>query len=88
MAEPREPEDLAVELLQYLCCHGGVRSATAAASHLKLRRSQLERLLLFLCEDPYLGGLGYLVREEEGLHLWLRLTEKGKALCQQDSHPE
>ncbi len=88
MAESREPEDLAVELLQILCHHGGVLSAAAAASQLQLKRSQLERLLLFLGEDPYLGGLGYLVRKEEGLRLRLRLTDKGKALCQQDSHPE
>ncbi len=88
MSESREPEDLAVALLQLLCRHGGTLSATVAADHLKLRRSQLERLILLLGEDPYLGGLGYLAPEEDGLRLRLRLTEKGKALCPQDSQSE
>ena len=84
----REPEDLVVALLQLLCESGGVISLAAAARRLSLRRSQLERLILLVGDDPCLGGLGYAVREEKELRATLRLTDKGEALCQQVAAPE
>ncbi|WP_414040754.1 hypothetical protein ACJU26_01255 [Acidithiobacillus sp. M4-SHS-6] len=86
--EQREPEDLAVAFLQLLCGHGGSLSANAVATRLQLRRSQVERLAVLLGEDTDLGGLGYLAREEKGLQLRFRLTEKGESLCQANQDGE
>lgn len=75
-------DDLVIALLQQLCAEDPLSLARANKA-LGIRRSQMERLLLFLGHSEMLGGLGYIYQAEQGGRPVIRLTDKGKVLCAQ-----
>ncbi len=75
-----DTEGLVIALMRMLCAEHRIGMAVAA-KRLGLRQSQMERLLLLLCEDGDLGGLGFVRRHEERGRALLTLSPKGEALC-------
>ncbi len=75
-----DTEELVIALMQMLCARRRIGMA-AAAKRLGLRQSQMERLLLLLCEDGDLGGLGFVQRQSLRGRMLLTLSPKGEALC-------
>lgn len=75
-----DTEECVIALMQMLCAERRIGMA-AAAKRLGLRQSRMERLLLLLCEDGGLGGLGFVRRHEERGRTLLTLSPKGEALC-------
>lgn len=77
---PADTEELVIALMQILCAERRIGMA-AAAKRLGLRQSRMERLLLLLCEDEDLGGLGFVRRHEQRGRTLLTLSPQGEALC-------
>lgn len=77
-------EDAALALLRLLAEHGDV-SMPRAAKRLGLGASELQRLLVALGDDPRFDGLDLVERHVEphtdGARTLLRLTARGRALC-------
>jgi hypothetical protein len=89
-------EDAALALLRLLAEEGEV-SMPRAAKRLGLGASELQRLLVALGDDPRFDGLDLVEhqvehqveRRADGARTLLRLTARGRALCNVDaSGPE
>ncbi len=74
-------EDAALALLQLLAQHNNV-SLPRAAKRLSISMSELQRLLVALGDDPRFDGLRLVEQHHDGNHLLLRLTERGRSLCE------
>lgn len=74
-------EDSALALLQLLAQNEDV-SLPRAAKRLALSASELQRLLVALGDDPRFDGLDLVRQDREGKRVLLRLTERGRALCE------
>ncbi len=68
-------------LLRLLAEHDGV-SLPRAAKRLGLQASALQRLLTALGPDPRYDGLGLVEQRSEHGRVLLRLTERGRELCE------
>ena len=73
--------DAALALLQLLAQHNNV-SLPRAAKHLNVSASELLRLLVALGDDPRFDGLHLVEQHHDRKRVLLRLTERGRALCE------
>jgi DNA-binding IclR family transcriptional regulator len=74
-------EDAALALLQLLAQDTDV-SLPRAAKRLSISMSELQRLLVALGDDPRFDGLDLVEHHRDGERVLLRLTERGRALCE------
>ena len=74
-------QDAALALLQLLAQHNDV-SLPRAAKRLSMSTSELQRLLVALSNDPRFDGLDLVEQHRDGERALLRLTERGRALCE------
>ena len=64
-------------LMRFVAAHEGA-SAARVSKQLGLARSELQRMLAVLGEDPALGGLGLLRTTADGARECLALTPRGR----------
>ncbi len=76
-------EDNALALLQVSCAEDA-QSVHRVAKRLGLGLSELQRLLTALGDDPRFDGLNLVEQQQQSERTVLRLTERGRALCQSD----
>ena len=70
-------EQRLAELMRFIAGHEGA-SAARISKQLGLARSELQRLLAVLGDDPALGGLGLVRATAEGARDRLALTPHGR----------
>ncbi len=74
-------ENAALALLQLLAQHNNV-SLPGAAKRLSISASELQRLLVALGDDPRFDDLRLVEQHHDGKRVLLRLTERGRSLCE------
>ena len=74
-------QDAALALLQLLAQHNDV-SLPRAAKRLSTSASELQRLLVALGNEPRFDRLDLVEQYRDGERVLLRLTERGRALCE------
>lgn len=73
-------DDDALALLRLLCTEDA-QSIHRVARRMGLGLSELQRLLTALGDDPRFDGLDLVEQQRQGERTVLRLTERGRALC-------